>query len=718
MTVADPRPLIAVLVSLVAVGAILASRRRPNVREGWTLLAAVGKFAVVASMLPGVLAGEVYVTDLGVLLPGEAPVSFLLRADPLGMLFATLASLLWIVTSLYSIGYMRGLGEHAQTRYFASFAASLAAAVGVAFGGNLVTVFVFYELLTVATYPLVTHDETAEARAAGRKYLAYTFGGGVAVLAGTVLVYVLAGTVAFEPGGIAALGTADPTPARAAFALLAGGFGVKAALMPLHSWLPDAMVAPTPVSGLLHAVAVVKSGVFGIARVVLEVFGPETVADIGAGVPLAAVAAATLLIASVIALRKDNLKRRLAYSTVSQLSYIVLGLGVGVYAGGGRALIGGLLHIPAHAFMKLTLFFCAGAIHVETHTDDISEMAGIGRRMPLTMAAFGVAAAGMAGIPLIAGFVSKYYLLVGSVGAGGTVFAVALLVSGVLNVAYFWPIVYAAFFESAADHDPKPLVSGAPGGRFARRSTGAGGPGKPGDGEPGPDEPRVTADGGRPDDGDRGANSDADSGTDADSDPNSEGGADSDEPDRSDDVESDDVEPDDVEDVDVPDAVDPFDIPDAESGGDAGSGDGPRWPDEPPAVRDVDGEYAVDRYPSDHTGSDGADGSDGSDGSDDADDADEADAHSPDAGPHGGTGAHGAAESGRAHGSHAGSPGWELRSWRGDETTPFMLVPILAAMLGAVALGIVPYGAVFLEIVDLIVAAATGGGAATGGVAG
>ena len=464
--IASLRPLAAVLASALVIVPILASRGRPNLRESWTFLAAVTKLGIVASMVPGVLAGDVYVTDFGTFVPG---VRFALRADPLGVLFALLASLLWLVTSFYSVGYMRGLDEHAQTRYFAAFAGSLASAIGIAFAANLVVIFVFYELLTVATYPLVTHDETDEARAAGRKYLAYTFGGGVAVLAGTVLVFWLtgSGTTAFAAGGIDGLSGADPVLARAAFGLLAAGFGVKAALMPLHSWLPDAMVAPTPVSGLLHAVAVVKSGVFGIARVVLDVFGPDLVAELGVGTALAAVAAFTLVAASVIALRQDNLKRRLAYSTVSQLSYIVLGLAV-LHP---TALLGGLLHIPAHAFMKLTLFFCAGAIHVETHTDDISEMAGIGKRMPLTMGAFTVAAAGMAGIPLVAGFVSKLFLLVGTVTAGDVVFTAALLVSGVLNIAYFWPIVYTAFFESQGESDDKPLLEGPFGGRFAALSS-------------------------------------------------------------------------------------------------------------------------------------------------------------------------------------------------------------------------------------------------------
>ncbi|MFC7133794.1 MULTISPECIES: cation:proton antiporter [Salinibaculum] len=566
--VASLRPLAAVLVSVVAIPLILGSHGRPNLREAWTMLAALTKVAIVGSMVPGVLSGTVYVTDLGTIV---ADVGFVLRVDALGLLFGLLASALWVVTSLYSIGYMRGLSEHNQTRYFASFAASLATAIGVAFASNLVTLFIFYELLTVATYPLVAHDETDEARAAGRKYLAYTFIGGVAVLTGTLLVYFLTGTTAFSAGGIADLATADPALARLAFGLLAGGFGVKAALMPVHSWLPDAMVAPTPVSGLLHAVAVVKSGVFGIARVTLDVFGPETVQDLGVGLPLAAVAAFTLLTASVIALRQDNLKRRLAYSTISQLSYIVLGLGVL----SGDAIVGGLLHIPAHAFMKLTLFFCAGAIHVETHTDDISDMAGIGKRMPLTMTAFAIAAAGMAGIPLVAGFVSKWYLLIGSVDAGQAVFAIALLVSGMLNIAYFWPIVYQAFFESEDedDHDSKPLLEGSFGGRFAVAD-------------------RATA-------------------------------------------------------------------------------------SEPAAVRADGGDEA-------EAGDDHAESADSGHDETDADDHHDAAAD---------------------HDHHHGGPpegGWERVGWRGGESTWFMLGPILTAAAGAVALGVVPAAAVFLQIVQLV----------------
>jgi NADH-quinone oxidoreductase subunit L/multicomponent Na+:H+ antiporter subunit D len=609
------RPIAAVLISVIGTVAIIGAHRRPNLREAVTLAVSLGKFGIIASMIPGVLAGDVYVWSLGSFV---VDIAFELRADSLGILFATLASLLWIVTSLYSIGYMRGLDEHGQTRYFASFAMSLSAAVGIAFASNLIVLYVFYEVLTVATYPLVAHDETAEARAAGRKYLAYTFGGGVVVLAGAVLVYLLTGTVSFSSGGIAALAASDPAFARAAFALLAAGFGVKAGLMPLHSWLPDAMVAPTPVSGLLHAVAVVKSGVFGISRVILDVFGPETVADLGVGLPLAAVATVTLLAASVIALRKDHLKRRLAYSTVSQLSYIVLGLSIL----SPEAITGGLLHIPAHAFMKLALFFCAGIIHVETHTDYISDMAGIGKRMPVTMAAFTVAAAGMAGIPLVAGFVSKFYILVGTVSTGEYVFAVALLVSGVLNIAYFWPVVYQAFFQSAEAHDAKPLVEHPLGGETRSILT--------------------CPDGGDPTDGD-----------DPDADATDDSGIREAETDRTD--------------PDVDPGVGRLDFGGERAGRDYS---------EPAPL--VDGEYAVDRYPSD------------ADVGAETDDPD--------------------VEGGDVHDSahHGGPPpgGWERRGWLGQESTWFMLGPILLAVVGSIVLGTIPHAAVFLRLIEDIVSTA------------
>ncbi|WP_255151422.1 complex I subunit 5 family protein [Halorarius halobius] len=453
-------PLVAVALPAVAAVPILATgQRRPNLREAWTFLAALGTLAVVAALVPGVLAGTRYVTDLGEFAAG---VGFVLRVDPFGALFALLASALWLVTSLYSVGYVRGLDEHAQTRYFAAFAVSVASALGVAFAGNLLTLFVCYELLTLATYPLVVHAETDAARAAGRVYLGYTLAGGVAVLGGLVVVYVAAGTLAFVPGGVAAL-AADPALARAAFALLAVGFGVKTAVVPLHGWLPTAMVAPTPVSGLLHAVAVVKSGAFGLGRVTMYLLGPDAMHELGLSAPLAVAAAGTMLFAGVVALRQTTLKRALAYSTVSQLSYIALGFAL---AGPGAA-FGALLHIPAHALMKITLFFVAGVVAVETGVTEVAGLVGIARRLPATMTAFAVGAAGLAGFPLVAGFVSKFHLVVGGVAAAGLPVAAVYLAAGALKLLLFWPMLSAAFFpDGGAIHGE----SDADGAVWERRS--------------------------------------------------------------------------------------------------------------------------------------------------------------------------------------------------------------------------------------------------------
>jgi NADH-quinone oxidoreductase subunit L/multicomponent Na+:H+ antiporter subunit D len=433
-------PLLAVAVPALAAPLIYLARSRPTIREGLTLAAAVATLAVVWL---GVRAPDPLVTPLG----SVAGVTFALRADAAGLLFALLAATLWVVTSVYSIGYLRTVGEMNQSRYFAAFAASIAATMGVAFASNLFTLFVFYELLTLATYPLVVHAGTPEAYRAGRTYVAYTLGGGVAVLAGIVLVAVLAGGTAFAPGGMAALATADPTLARVAFALLVVGFGVKTALVPLHGWLPAAMVAPTPVSGLLHAVAVVKSGVFALARTVLYTFGPETTWALDLGVPLAVAAAATMLGAGLVGLRQDNLKRGLAYSTIGQLSYIALGLAVAT----PLAVFGAFLHVVAHAFMKITLFFVVGVIYAETGEKYVSDVAGIGRRLPATMVAFAVAAAGLVGFPLVAGFISKFHLVLGAAERPVLLFVAVYLVAGLLKLLYFWPIVYVAFFGERDD---------------------------------------------------------------------------------------------------------------------------------------------------------------------------------------------------------------------------------------------------------------------------
>ncbi len=438
-TYTSAMPLIAVLVSLVAAILIVLSRRRPNVREMWTVMAALAKFAITLAMLPSVLTGRYPEITLFTISPG---ISLALRVDSAGLIFALLASALWIFTSFYSIGYVRSLSEHKQTRYFASFAVCLSATIGIAFSANLLTFFIFYEILTIATYPLVIHKETPAAISAGRKYLAYLLTGGAALLLAVVITHWIDNSLAFTPGGFLSVGVGEGK-LLLLFVLFLIGFGAKSAVMPLHSWLPTAMAAPTPVSALLHAVAVVKAGVFGFIRVSGFVFGPQLLQDIGASALTAVLAGATILFASLIALRQDNLKRRLAYSTIGHLSYIVLGV---VLLSPG-AFEGGLLHVVTHGVMKITLFFCAGAIYVKTHCENVSQLNGIGRQMPVTMAAFAVASMGLAGIPPLSGFISKWYLAQGTLAAGYPVLLALLLLSGLLNAGYLFPIVSRAFFN-------------------------------------------------------------------------------------------------------------------------------------------------------------------------------------------------------------------------------------------------------------------------------
>ena len=439
-------PLLAVVAP--ALGALLIAwtgERRANLREFWSVSAGVVMFALVAGMIPEVLAGRTPECVLFRILPG---IELAFRVDAFGLLFAAGASLLWILTSCYSIGYMRALKEHSQTRYFACFALALSATVGVAFSANLFTVFLFYEALTLVTYPLVGHKETVEARAGARKYVIYLLGAAkLFLLAAIILTYNVAGTLEFRSGGIlsAEQAAAQPVLLFIIFALFLFGFA-KNALMPLHSWLPAAMVAPTPVSALLHAVAVVKTGVFCTVRVVLFVFGPSTMRDIGADQLALVAAAATILLGSLLAMGQDNLKARMAFSTVSQLSYIILGVALLNQSG----VLGGVAHITNHAVSKITLFFCAGSIYVSTHKTEISQMSGLAKRMPWTMAAFALASLSVVGIPLTSGFVSKWYLALGTVDGGRLVLLGVLLVSSFLNAIYLGSIVYKAYFEEAS----------------------------------------------------------------------------------------------------------------------------------------------------------------------------------------------------------------------------------------------------------------------------
>ena len=439
--------LAALAVPLLGAALIALAGRAPNLRESVTLITAVTLLGCVLTLLPAVMAGGRPAVALFELLPG---LEIALRVEPLGMLFALIASSLWIVNSLYSIGYMRGNQEERQTRFYICFALSLAATMGIAFSANLFTLFLFYEVLTLVTYPLVTHHGTEKARKGGRVYLGLLLGTStVFLLPALIFIWYLAGTTDFTPGGVLQ-GRLGHNELAALLALTVYGIG-KAALMPFHRWLPAAMVAPTPVSALLHAVAVVKAGVFSVVKVIVYIFGVDNLAAAGLGGAadwLVAVAGFTILAASVVALNADNLKRRLAYSTVSQLAYVIMAAALLA----PLSLIGAVLHIAAHAFGKITLFFAAGAIYTAAHKTEVSQLDGIGRRMPWTMGAFAIGALSMIGLPPAAGFVSKWYMLSGAMAAQHWVAVAVIVGSTLLNAGYFLPIVYRAFFVAPA-HD-------------------------------------------------------------------------------------------------------------------------------------------------------------------------------------------------------------------------------------------------------------------------
>jgi multicomponent Na+:H+ antiporter subunit D len=433
----------AIAVPFVAAFLILVTPRR--FAELWSYVATLLTAACVWPLLRPMLAGVALEIEALRLVPG---ISLTFRLDALGLTFALLASALWIVTTVYSSGYVRADHLKHQPRYFAAFAASIGAAIGIAFAGNLLTFFLFYETLTLATYPLVVHKETEKAFAAGRRYLFFALGGGLSLLTAIVWTWSLTGTMDFVPGGFLA-GHASPAVLTVLFGLFALGVCVKSAVMPLHSWLPAAMVAPTPVSALLHAVAVVKAGVFGVMRVVAFVFGPTALAGLAAAQVLATLAAATIVIGSLLAIRQNNLKRRLAYSTVVHLSYIVLGAALVAPFG----LVGSVMHMVNHGLAKITLFFCAGAIYATTHLENVTDLRGLGHKMPWTFGAFTVGSLGLVGLPGLSGFVGKFFLSRGAIEAGDMVALVIMLGASLFTATYLLPIVQLAFFPGPAVED-------------------------------------------------------------------------------------------------------------------------------------------------------------------------------------------------------------------------------------------------------------------------
>jgi multicomponent Na+:H+ antiporter subunit D len=431
-------PLLILISSLIPGTLILMLREEQSaLRTFMNLFGAFAKVGLIAWVFAGYLQGEEYTFILRL----GPDLTFALRVDQLGLLFASLSSVLWLVTTLYAIGYLEG-GIH-RRRFFAFFSLCVTASTGIALSGNVVTFFIFYEFLTLSTYPLVVHRGTDKAVEAGRTYLWYTIGGGTVLFLGVVGLFVIAGPIYFgQTEIIANLVSTNTTQLTILFFVMLAGLGVKAAIFPLHGWLPISMVAPAPVSALLHAVAVVKAGAFGIVRLVYDVYGIRTAEQMNLLTPLAYLAAFTIIYGSVRALFQDDFKKRLAFSTVSQLSYIALGVAIT----GVLSTTGAVVHLVHQGIMKITMFFAAGNIAETYGFYKISQLNGIGRRMPLTMGAFTIAAFGMIGLPPVAGFISKWYLGLGAVEAGSYWVVLVLLASSALNAAYFLPIVYRAWF--------------------------------------------------------------------------------------------------------------------------------------------------------------------------------------------------------------------------------------------------------------------------------
>ncbi len=439
MTMNEWLPLVLLASSLVP-GMVIFSvpENRGTLRTALNMSGAVAKLVVVGVMLGGVAAGHEYGFRFAVL-PG---LDFALSADALGMLFVSLSAALWLLTTLYAVGYLEGSAY--RSRFFGFFSICVTATVGIATASNLFTFFIFYELLTLSTFPLVVHRGTDKAMKGGRIYLAYTLTGGTVLLTGIVWLHHLLGHTEFAHMGIVeALGPEYAGQLKIIFLLLIVGVGVKAAIVPLHGWLPQAMIAPAPVSALLHAVAVVKAGAFGIVRIVYEVYGVEFSASLGLLAPLTAFAVLTIVWGSFRALSQDDLKKRLAFSTVSQVSYIVLGVALF----GPIGTVGGLMHLVHQGVMKITLFFCAGNYAETLGIHKVSEMNGVGQRMPLTTLAFSIGALGMIGIPATVGFVSKWYLGQGALAASMPWVLAVLAASSLLNAAYFLPVLYRAWFR-------------------------------------------------------------------------------------------------------------------------------------------------------------------------------------------------------------------------------------------------------------------------------
>ncbi|MFP3982110.1 MAG: complex I subunit 5 family protein [Desulfurivibrionaceae bacterium] len=447
--------IIAILVSSFLPGVVIfaIAEESTRLRTSLNFMGALFKVILIVIMDIAIYLGRTFELRL----PLFKGVEIFLNADPLSALFATLSGVLWLLTTIYAVGYLENSPN--RSHFFGYFSLCVTVTIGIAMAGNLVTFLLFYEMLTLATYPLIIHRGTDEALEAGRKYLIYAFGGGAVFLFGVIWLHTLVGLGDFTPAGFSPVFLAGhQMELKLIFLLLIAGVGVKAAIVPLHGWLPQAMVAPAPVSALLHAVAVVKAGAFGVVRIVFDVYGVRNAMHLGVLPWLTFFSSLTIIWGSIRALQQDDLKRRLAFSTVSQISYIALGVSLAPQT---AAATGGIVHLVHQGLMKVTLFFCAGNLAETLGIHKISEMDGVGRRMPLTMAAFTVGALGMIGIPPTAGFVSKWYLGLGSLEAENWWIIGVLVASSLLNAAYFLPILFRAWFREQALPWPQDKQFGA-----------------------------------------------------------------------------------------------------------------------------------------------------------------------------------------------------------------------------------------------------------------
>lgn len=371
--------------------------------------------------------------------------SLILHIDGLSMVFGTMVSILWVITTFYAFEYMKHEGM--ETKFFSFFMMTFGIVIGIAFSGNMVTLYLFYEFLTLVTLPLVMHGTDGKTRYAGRIYLIYMMGGASLAFIGLVFLVIYGNSLDFIMGGIlnTELASKDAEMLHVVYLLAFFGFGVKAAILPFYYWLPTAAVAPTPVTALLHAVAVVKAGVFAIIRLTYYNFGIEFLKGTWVQNVILVVTALTIVFGSTMALRTPHIKRRYGYSTISNLSYILFGIALMTPAG----LSAGLLHMIYHAVLKITLFFCAGAILYQNHREYAYEIQGFGTKMPMIFLSMTIVSIGMAGIPPFAGFHSKYALGTAAVEAGNPyafIGIVALIISALLTTLYLFELVIRAYF--------------------------------------------------------------------------------------------------------------------------------------------------------------------------------------------------------------------------------------------------------------------------------